>query len=81
MEGAMKGKILAMLKELQPTCDFEGGEDFIEAGYLGSFDIVQLVADMEDEFGVLVDGLDIVPENFGSLEAMAALVERSREKG
>lgn len=68
------------MKELQPTCDFEGDADFIEASYLGSFDIVQLVAELEGEYGVMINALDIVPENFGSVAAIAALVARSPKR-
>lgn len=76
----MNDKILAMLKELQPSYDFEDGNDFIENGYLDSFDVVQLVASLEDEFDILISALDIVPENFGSVQAICALVTRSEKR-
>lgn len=76
----MNEKILLMLKELQPAFNFEDGSDFVENGYLDSFDIVQLVAGLEDEFDVIISALDIVPENFGSVEAICQLVNRSEKK-
>ncbi len=45
----MEEKVLTMLKELQPTFGFEEGVDFVEAGYLDSFDVVQLVAELESQ--------------------------------
>lgn len=77
----MEEKVLAILKELQPTFDFEEGTDFVEAGYLDSFDIVQLVAELESQFSVLISALDILPENFASVKAICALVERSQKRG
>lgn len=77
----MKEKILAILKEIQPTFAFEDGVDFVESGYLDSFDIVQLVAELESEFGVLISALEILPENFASTQAICALVERSQKRG
>lgn len=77
----MKEKILGMLKELQPSFDFEDSQDFVESGYLDSFDIIQLVAELESEFGVLISALEILPENFASIQAICALVERSQKRG
>lgn len=76
----MKEKVLTILKEIQPTFDFEDGTDFVEGGYLDSFDIVQLVTELEAEFNVLISALDILPENFGSVDAICRLVERSEKR-
>lgn len=76
----MNEKILAILKDIRPEFDFETSEDFIEDGYLDSFDIVTLVSELEDTFGVLIDGLAILPENFNTVEAIAGVISNS-EKG
>lgn len=76
----MNEKILAMLKELQPAFDFEDGNDFVANSYLDSFDIVQLVAGLEEKFNVLISALDIVPENFCSVQAICELVNRSEKR-
>lgn len=77
----MKNKILKMLKELQPNFDFESGVNFVEAGYLDSFDVVQLVSELESAFDVRISALDIVPENFESVDAISGLVSRSEKRG
>ena len=76
----MKEKILAILKEIQPDFSFEDGVDFIEEGYLDSFDIVQLVAELEGQFKIVISALDIVPENFNSIEAIHAMVGKSQKR-
>ena len=73
----MKKKILAILEEIRPEFDYTESSDFIEDGYLDSFDMVTLVASLEDKFGFVIDGIDIVPENFNSLESIAKLLEKS----
>ncbi len=73
----MEKKVLDMLKELQPTYDFEEGVDFIEQGYLDSFDVVTLISELEQAFSVSVSALDIVPENFASVKSICDLVRRS----
>ena len=67
-----------MLQEIRPEFNFADSDDFIGHGYLDSFDIVQLVDAMDREFRISVDGLDIVPENFGSLDKMAKLIEKTK---
>ncbi len=74
----MKDRILEMLKELRPEFEFEEDVDFIEEGYLDSFDLTTLISDMESEFGCLIDPMEIRAENFGSVDAMVALIEKSK---
>ncbi len=73
----MENTILEMLKDLQPAFAFEEGADFVENGYLDSFDVVTLVSGLEEEFGVVISALEILPENFASVASIAALVEHS----
>ncbi len=68
--------VLEVLQELKEDVDFEGSSDFIEDGLLDSFDIVSVVEALEDAFDIAISGRDIVPENFVSLEAIEALVEK-----
>lgn len=70
-------KILSILEEIRPEFDFTKSDDFISDGYLDSFDMVSLVATLEETYGILIDALDIVPENFCSIEAMAAVIEKN----
>lgn len=75
----MEKKVQDMLRELQPTYDFEDGVDFIEQGYLDSFDVVTLIPELEEVFSVSISALDIVPENFASVRSICELVRRSKK--
>lgn len=70
-------KILELLEELRPEFDFESSEDFIEDGYLDSFDIVTLVSDLDSFYNISIDGEDIIPENFVTLESIANVVQKN----
>lgn len=70
-------KIYEILKTIRPENDYRASEDFIVDGLLDSFDIISLVAELENQFEVMIDALDILPENFVSAEAMAALVQKN----
>ena len=70
-------EIYDILKALRPEFDFAGSEDFVEDGYLDSFDIISLVSQLEERYGIQINGLDIVPENFCTVEAIATLIRKS----
>jgi acyl carrier protein len=44
---------------------------------LPSFELVVLAEELEDAFGLRVHARDIVPENFGTLRALANFVART----
>ncbi len=73
----MNEQIMAMLNELRPEFDFTDSNDFVMDGLLDSFDIISLVSMLEEKYGIKVDGLDIVPENFASVDGIIALVNKS----
>lgn len=72
----MENEVLNLLKTIRPEFEFENSKDFIEDGYLDSFDIVTIVSELEDSFDVIIDGLDVVPENFNSVEAICGLIKK-----
>ncbi len=43
---------------------------------LDSFDIVMLVSALDKQFGICIDGREIVPQNFRNLEAIAELLKK-----
>lgn len=69
-----------MLEEIRPDTDFSASANFAEDGLLDSFDIVTLVTMIDEKYGVDVDGRDILPENFGSAESIAALIDKTLNK-
>lgn len=76
----MKEQILSMLAELRPEFDFEDSVDFVMDGLLDSFDIISLTSMLEEKYDLKIDGLDIVPENFSSVDAIEVLIKKSGGK-
>ena len=72
-----KDKILAILKEIRPEYDFETSEDFVAEGLLDSFDVVTLVSELETAFDVVIDGLDVVPENFSNIDSILEVLKKN----
>lgn len=45
---------------------------------LDSFDIVTLISDFEDQFGIQIAGSEVLPENFANIDSIVKLLERSK---
>ena len=76
----MKEKVLEILSNIRPEFDFSDNVNFIEEGMLDSFDVVNLVADLDSTFGISIDGVDIIPENFSSVESIVNLLVKNGAK-
>lgn len=77
----MKEKIKGFLEEIKPNQDLMNCQDYIEEGILDSFDVIELINMIEDEFDIIIDGLDIVPDNFSNLDKIEELINKSGSKG
>ncbi len=72
-------QLLKILQELRPDVNFEEKKALIDDGILDSFDIVALVGEIDEAFDVQIGVEDLIPENFNSLDAIMALVNRLRD--
>lgn len=70
-------KINGILTELRSEFNFQTSDNFIEDGLLDSFDVISLVTQLEESYNILIDALDILPENFCSIEAIANVVHKN----
>lgn len=68
--------IAEMLKEIRPEFDFTTSNDFVADGMLDSYDIVTLVAALDKTYGISISGVEIVPENFKSLQTIETLLRK-----
>jgi acyl carrier protein len=73
-------KILEILKSIRSDVDFENEKNLIDDGILDSFDVVSVVGELCDEFDITITAEDLEPENFNSVEAILALVERLQDE-
>ena len=71
-----KEQILAILKKVKPTKNLENVTDIIEGGYIDSFELMSLIANLNETFHIEISLEDLVPDNFNSVEAIAQMVNR-----
>jgi methoxymalonate biosynthesis acyl carrier protein len=58
--------------------DLQDGEDIFATGFVNSMFAMQLVNFVEQTFGITVESDDLEIDNFRSIDAIAALVERKQ---
>lgn len=75
----MKQEIIEILKEIRPEFDFDENMNFVEMGMLDSFDMVILVNSLEEKYNIVIDGLDILPENFATVDAIETLINKQKK--
>ena len=66
-----------VLDRLAPTSGrthINDEDDLIDSGVIDSLGIFQLVAFLEERFGIAIGDEEITPENFGSIVAIERLV-------
>lgn len=73
-------ELLAILNKIKPGMDFTNEKAIIDNHLLESLDIIRLVAAIGDEFDVEISVVDMVPENFNSVEAMMSMIERLEDE-
>jgi len=69
-------QLLELLKGIRPDVDFENETALIDDGYLDSFDVVSIISEIDDVFGVQIRINELDPENFNSAEAIWKLIQR-----
>jgi acyl carrier protein len=72
----MKARIIEILTEIRSEFDFTEEVNFIDNGMLDSFDIVTLVTAIDEEYKISIDGTDIIPDNFSTVDSIVTLLSK-----
>ena len=72
----MKEKVLEVLKDVNPDIDFTSSDTLVDDGVLDSLTLTSIIAALTLEFDIVIPYEEIVEENFNSVDAMTAMVER-----
>ena len=73
----MREELLKLLEDEYPAVDFQA-ENLVDDGILDSMTLVGIIGTISIEYGIQIPQEEIVTENFNSIDAIAALVERLR---
>lgn len=73
-------ELLEILKGLHPEVDFETCDTLMDDKVLDSFDIVSIIAEVNEQYDVTISAEKILPENFNSAEAIYALIQELEDE-
>lgn len=73
-------KLLELLKGVRPDVDFENETALIDDGILDSFDVVSIISEIDDTFGVQIRINELDPENFNSAGSIWNLIKKLKDE-
>ena len=68
-------ELIRIMSEIRPDIDFENEDQLIDGELLDSFDIIAIVTEVNDFFGIEINVNDLLPENFNSASALYELID------
>ena len=71
----MKNKVMEILQDVCAAVDFEKETKLIDDKILESFDIISLVAELNDEFEIEIGPKELTAENFNSVNSIISMIE------
>lgn len=74
-------ELLKLLKAVRRDVDFENETELIDDGILDSFDVVAIISEIDDTFGVQIRINELDPENFNSAGSIWNLIQKLKSKG
>jgi len=73
-------RLIEILEDINPDVDYKECTTLMEDGYLTSFDMVVLVVEIEESFGVKIPVENINPDYFNSVQDIYELIRKLKEE-
>ena len=73
-------ELIEKLKEIRSDVDFENCKTLVDDNVIKSFDIIQIVGMIQEEYDIKVPVSELKPENFNSAETLWAMIERLEDE-
>ena len=80
MEAVINDYISRELVQDAAMLPLGNGTSLLETGVLDSLSLLRLVVFVQEQFGIVVDDVDLVPEHFDSVDAICAYL-RAQDGG
>jgi len=72
--------IIRIIQSIRPAAGIDENTRLIDEKILDSLAMISLVAELSDEFDVDITAQDITPENFETVKAIYAMLERLEDE-
>lgn len=76
MEKNIRDKVLETICEVNDKIMENQEHDLLLNNIIDSFDIVEMMVELEDAFDIEMAAEDVVPDNFRTVDSIADLIER-----
>ena len=73
-------ELLELLKEVKDDVDFENCKTLVDDRIIDSFDILQIISTLNDNYDIEIPAAEIIPANFNSAESLLKMVKRLQEE-
>ena len=68
-------RLIELLEEIKEDIDYANETSLIDDELLDSFDILQIISALDDEYDISIPASMIIPDNFNSVEALWNMVQ------
>lgn len=72
-------ELIQILSDVKDDVDFANCTKLIDDGILNSFDILQIISELNDAYDISIPASEIVPANFNSAKALYEMVKRLQD--
>ena len=69
-------KLMKILEDICPDIDFENETALVDDMILSSFDILSIISEISDTFGITLSPGEIIPKNFNSAKSLWEMIQR-----
>ena len=74
----MEEKIRRIIEQIDPEILNYKGSNMMEDGTVDSFEVIEIVAALEEEFDLEIDASFVVAENFADVDAIIRMMRKVR---
>ena len=71
----MEEKILSIIEDINPEVLTYSGDTMMEDGTIDSFEVIDIVTALEEEFGIEIDASYVVAENFANKDTIIKMMK------
>lgn len=71
----MREQIIAIVDEVNPEVLKYTGDNMMAEGVIDSFEVIDIVTALEDEFDIEIDASLVVAENFKNINSIVEMME------
>lgn len=72
-------KLLDILMEIDDSIDWKAQKALVNDRLLDSFAVISLIAELEEQFDIVIEAAEIIPENLNSVDAIWKMIQRLKE--